>query len=120
MIRDKVLNYLYESGFVQFYTKKLMYREDINDLYEDYVQEVWLQLCEIDEDKWKDLYNRRPNQDEFYDVRNWTSVIIRNTVKSVTSAAYRKLKKQSTVAKQLNDGEWNYLSNVVPDTSAMF
>ena len=36
MIRDKVLKYLYESGFVQFYTKKLLYREDINDLYEDY------------------------------------------------------------------------------------
>ena len=40
MIRDKVLKYLYESGFVQFYTKKLLYREDINDLYEDYLQEV--------------------------------------------------------------------------------
>ena len=120
MIRDKVLNYLIESGFVKFYTRKLMYREDINELLEDYEQEVWLQLCEISEDKWIDLYNRRPNQDEFYDVRNWVSVIIRNTVKSTTSAAYRKLKKQSTVAQQMTEPEWKYLSNVVPDTMAMF
>ena len=82
MIRDKVLKYLYESGFVQFYTKKLLYREDINDLYEDYLQEVWLQICEIDEKKWEELYNRRTNQDEFYDIRNWLSVLIRNTVVS--------------------------------------
>ena len=120
MIRDKVLKYLYESGFVQFYTKKLLYREDINDLYEDYLQEVWLQICEIGEKKWKELYNKRPNQDEFYDIRNWLSVLIRNTVVSTTSAAFRKLKKQNTVAKQLNDNEWQYLENTVPDNQTMF
>ena len=120
MIRDKVLKYLYESGFVQFYTKKLLYREDINDLYEDYLQEVWLQICEIPEKKWKELYNKRPNQDEFYDIRNWLSVLIRNTVVSTTSSAFRKLKKQNTVAKQLNDNEWQYLENTVPDTMTMF
>ena len=120
MIRDKVLKYLYESGFVQFYTKKLLYREDINDLYEDYLQEVWLQICEIPEKKWKELYNKRPNQDEFYDIRNWLSVLIRNTVVSTTSAAYRKLKKQTTVSKQLTDGEWNYLANTVEDTMTIF
>ena len=120
MIRDKGLKYLYESGFVQFYTKKLLYREDINDLYEDYLQEVWLQICEISEKKWKELYNKRPNQDEFYDIRNWLSVLIRNTVVSTTSEAYRKLKKQTTVSKQLDDGEWNYLANTVEDTMTIF
>lgn len=120
MIRDKVLKYLYKSGFVQFYTKKLLYREDINDLYEDYLQEVWLQICEIPEKKWEELYNKRDNQDEFYDIRNWLSVLIRNTVVSTTSAAFRKLKKQNTVAKQMTDGEWNYLANTVPDNQTMF
>ena len=120
MYRDKVLKYLYESGFVQFYTKKLLYREDINDLYEDYLQEVWLQICEIPEKKWEELYNKRDNQDEFYDIRNFVSVVIRNTVISTTSAAFRKLKKQSTVSKQLDDGGWNYLANTVPDNQTMF
>ena len=120
MYRGKVLKYLYESGFVQFYTKKLLYREDINDLYEDYLQEVWLQICEIPEKKWEELYNKRDNQDEFYDIRNFVSVVIRNTVISTTSAAFRKLKKQSTVSKQLDDGGWNYLANTVPDNQTMF
>ena len=120
MIRDKVLKYLYESGFVQFYTKKLLYREDINDLYEDYLQEVWLQICEIPEKKWEEIMRNNTNQDQMYGVRNFVSVVIRNTVVSTTSAAFRKLKKQNTVAKQMTDGEWQYLSNVIPDTMTMF
>ena len=120
MIRDKVLKYLYESGFVQFYTKKLLYREDINDLYEDYLQEVWLQICEISEKKWEELMRNNTNPDQMYGVRNFVSVVIRNTVVSTTSAAFRKLKKQNTVAKQLTDGEWQYLENTVPDNQTMF
>ena len=120
MIRDKVLKYLYESGFVQFYTKKLLYREDINDLYEDYLQEVWLQICEIPEKKWKEIMRNNTNPDQMYGVRNFVSVVIRNTVISTTSAAFRKLKKQNTVSKQLNDGEWNYLANTVPDNQTIF
>lgn len=120
MIRDKVLKYLYESGFVQFYTKKLLYREDINDLYEDYLQEVWLQICEIPEKKWEEITRNNTNPDQMYGVRNFVSVVIRNTVISTTSSAYRKLKKQNTVAKQMTDGEWQYLSNVVPDTMTIF
>lgn len=119
-IRDKVLDYLIKSNFVTSYTKKLVYPSDKEDLQEDFIQEVWLQLCEISEEKWAELYNRRPNQDEFYDVRNWVSVIIRNTVRSTTSAAYRKLKKQATVAQIMTDGEWKFLANIVPDTNAIF
>ena len=120
MIRDKVLKYLYESGFVQFYTKKLLYREDINDLYEDYLQEVWLQICEIPEKKWEEIMRNNTNPDQMYGVRNFVSVVIRNTVVSTTSAAFRKLKKQNTVAKQMTDGEWNYLANTVQDNQTMF
>lgn len=120
MIREKVLKYLYDSGFVKFYTKKIMYPEDIEDLYNDYLQEVWFALCEVSEEKWQELYNKRPNQDEFYDIRNWCSVLIRNTVHSTTSAAYRKLKKQSTVAQNLNEEEWDFLKNTVPDTNTIF
>ena len=120
MIREKVLKYLYDSGFVKFYTKKLMYPEDIEDLYEDYLQEVWFALCEVPESKWLELYNRRPNQDEFYDIRNWVSVLIRNTVHSTTSSAYRKLKKQSTIADNLSDEEWDFLKNTIEDTNTIF
>lgn len=119
-MRDKVLGYLYDCGFVDNYVKKLMFASDINNLYEDYVQETWLALCEVKEEKWVELYNRRPNHDEYYDIRNWVSVLIRNTVCSTTSTAYRRLKKQSTVAKNLNTDEWKYLQNTVPEDLSVF
>ena len=120
MIREKVLKYLYDSNFVKYFVKKLMYPEDIEDLYEDFLQEVYFQLCEVPEEKWEELYNRRDNQDEFYDIRNWVSVLIRNTVRSTTSSAYRKLKKQSTVADNLSDDDWEILANTIPDTNPIF
>ena len=120
MIREKVLKYLYDCGYVKYYVKKLMYPEDIEDLYEDFLQEVYFQLCEVPEEKWEELYNRRDNQDEFYDIRNWVSVLIRNTVRSTTSSAYRKLKKQSTVAQNLNDDDWEILANTIPDNQTLF
>lgn len=120
MIRDEILKYLYDCGFVKYYVKRLLYPEDIEDLYEDYLQEVWFALCEVSEEKWNELYNRRPNQDPMYDVRNWVSVLIRNTVRSTTSSAYRKLKKQKTVAQNLSDDDWEILKNTIPDTNTMF
>lgn len=120
MIREKVLKYLYDCGYVKYYVKKLMYPEDIEDLYNDFLQEVWVALCEISEEKWQELYNKRPNLDEFYDVRNWVSVLIRNTIRSTTSSAYRKLKKQKTVADNLSDDDWEILANTIPDTNTIF
>ena len=120
MIRDKVLKYLIESNFVESYTKKLVYPSDKENLQDDFISEVWLQICEIPEKKWKEIMKNNTNSDQMYGVRNFVSVVIRNTVISTTSSAFRKLKKQNTVAKQMTDGEWQYLSNVVPDTMTIF
>lgn len=114
-MRDLVLDYLIRSGFVKYYVKKLMFPSDINDLFDDYVQEVWLQLCEVSEEKWESLYDKRPEQDDFYDIRNFVSVIIRNTVRSTTSAAYRKLKKPATVMDGLDSEQWKEIENTVED-----
>ena len=120
MLRDEIIDYLVKSGFVDNYTKKLVYPSDKNDLQEDFIQESWLQVLEIPECKWEEIMDSNKNKDRYYSVRNFVSVVVRNTVRSTTSAAYRKLKKQATVAQIMTDGEWNYLSNIVPDTNAMF
>ena len=119
-MRDIILDYLIKSNFVEAYTKKLVYPSDKADLQDDFISEVWLQICEIPEKKWEEIMRNNTNPDQMYGVRNFVSVVIRNTVISTTSSAYRKLKKQNTVAKQLNDSEWNYLANTVEDTMTMF
>ena len=119
-MRDIILDYLIKSNFVESYTKKLVYPSDKESLQDDFLQEVWLQICEIPEKKWKEIMKNNTNSDQMYGVRNFVSVVIRNTVVSTTSAAFRKLKKQRPVAKQLNDGEWQYLENTIPDNQTMF
>ena len=119
-MRDEIIDYLYKSGFVANYVKKLMFPSDIDDLYEDYLQETWLALLEVDEEKWTTLYKRRPDKDDFYDVRNYVSVVIRNTVKSTTSAAYRRLKRQGTVTRQLDSDEWKLMENTVEDDTDIY
>ena len=119
-MRDIILDYLIKSNFVESYTKKLVYPSDKADLQDDFLQEVWLQICEIPEKKWEEITRNNTNPDQMYGVRNFVSVVIRNTVISTTSAAFRKLKKQNTVAKQLDEKEWQYLENTVPDNQTMF
>ena len=119
-IRDNILDYLIKSNFVTSYTKKLVFPSDKESLQDDYISEVWLQLCEVPESKWQEIMNNNTNSDSMYGVRNFVSVIIRNTIRSTTSSAYRKLKKQSTVAQNLNEEEWDFLKNTIPDNQTIF
>lgn len=119
-MRDEILDYLIKSKFVESYTKKLVYPSDKDNLQDDYISEVWLQLCEIKDEKWQEIMNNNKNSDPMYGVRNFVSVIIKNTVRSTTSSAYRKLKKQSTVAQNLNEEEWDFLKNTIPDNQTIF
>ena len=119
-MRDEILDYLIKSKFVESYTKKLVYPSDKDNLQDDYISEVWLQLCEVKDEKWDEIMNNNKNSDRMYGVRNFVSVIIKNTVRSTTSSAYRKLKKQSTVAQNLNEEEWDFLKNTIPDNQTIF
>lgn len=119
-MRDEILDYLIKSKFVTSYTKKLVYPSDKDNLQDDYISEVWLQLCEVKDEKWQEIMNNNKNSDPMYGVRNFVSVIIKNTVRSTTSSAYRKLKKQSTVAQNLNDDDWEILANTIPDNQTIF
>lgn len=96
-----------------------MWQTDIDNLYEDYVQEVFLQICEVPVKKWEELMNNNDSEkhDRFYTIRNWVSMLVYNTVHSQTSTAYRRLKKQSTVMQNCTDDEWRYLANTIEDNS---
>ena len=119
-MRDEILDYLIKSKFVESYTKKLVYPSDKDNLQDDYIQETWLAILEVKDEKWQEIMNNNKNSDPMYGVRNFVSVIIKNTVRSTTSSAYRKLKKQSTVAQNLNEEEWDFLKNTIPDNQTLF
>lgn len=116
-IKDYVVNYLLESGFVNALVKKSIFSSDINDLYEDYVNEVWLAILEQKPSIWVKLYNtaKEKGTDLEYQARNYFSRVILNTCRSTSSNAYKKLKKHSTTELYRNNVQWEVMENTIPD-----
>lgn len=92
MNRNELLKYVYDIGLVQGYCRKLANSSDWN-IIEDIVQEIWLQICEVPEDKWAKLLGQGTKNDSFKAVRGYISGLIYRNVKSENSRVFNKLKK---------------------------
>ena len=118
-LREYALDYLYHSGFVAALVKKSLYNSLIDDYLEDYTQEVWMALLEQKDDVWEKLYKSaiEKGKDYEYELRNYVSRIIFNTVKSTSSNAYRKLIKHNATELQRNQCQWDVMSNSIADNT---
>lgn len=120
-LKEKAIKYLLESGFVNAYVKKLMFSTDIDNLYNDYLNEAWLAILELKPEKWQKLYNtaQEKNTDYYYQVRNYISVVIRNTVHSNSSNAYKKLKRHRTTEYTQDNEMWQFYANTIADDNGI-
>ena len=94
MNREEVLQYIFDIQFVQNYTRKLANSDDW-DIIEDIIQDIFLQLCEVSEEKWQNLLNQGTKNDSFKAVRGYVSGLVYRNVKSKNSKVYYHLKKHS-------------------------
>ena len=120
-LRQYALDYLYNSGFIAALVKKSLYCSLIDDYLEDMTQEVWLAILEQKDDLWLKLYNSaiEKGKDFEYELRNYFSRVVFNTVKSTSSNAYRKLIKHNTTELRRNETQWKVYSNSIPDTNGI-
>ena len=95
MNRDELLEYVYNLNLVPAYTRQLANSSDWN-IIEDITQEIWLQICEVPEEKWTKLLGQGTKKDSFKAVRGYISGLIYRNVKSVNSKVYNRLKKHQT------------------------
>lgn len=101
MNRDETINYILDTGFVEKYVTKLV------GYYEpDFIQDIWLQILEIPESKWKLLWTQ-PN---FSPIAFVSGLIYRN-IKSSSSPIYYKYKKRANHEHFKTDKEWSVLEN---------
>ncbi len=116
-IKDYVINYLINSGFIEALVKKLMFNSDIDYYYEDYVSEVWLAILEQKDNIWQKLYDSAQDKGTSleYEARNYFSRVIYNTVISDSSNAFRRLKKSSLTEKIQTPVQWEVYENTIPD-----
>lgn len=121
-LKEKAIKYLLESGFVSAYVKKLMFNTDIDNLYNDYLNEAWLAILEQKDDLWLKLYNSaiKKGKDFEYELRNYISVVIRNTVHSNSSNAYKKLKRHRTTEYTKDNDLWQFYANTIADEKDIY
>lgn len=113
-IRDEVLNYLLSTNLVDNYIKKIAFSNDYEQI-EDITQEIWLQICEVSEEKWEQLLNQGTEKDKFTKCRAFTSGLIHRNIRSKNSKVWYKLKKH-TEREILKDSEiWNGYINTIAD-----
>lgn len=88
MSRDEILKELHDTEFVEKYTREKLKQQEYLD---DYIQEVWLILCQLPEEKLQELYAQ---EGTINGVRRFAAGVICRTVASQTSDAYYRLVKR--------------------------
>ena len=109
MSREKILDELVKSCFIEWYTLQLMSKTSgfimqNDEEYQEYIQEIWLQICEIQEDKLIDLYTENK-------LKAYVSGLIHRNVKSNTSPAYTHIRKQNNKYIRKSDDDWEKYSD---------
>lgn len=105
LTKEQILNELYLCEFVEKYTREKLKQQEY---LEDYIQEVWLILCQIPEEKLQKLYTQ---ENTINGVRRFAAGVICRTVASQTSDAYYRLVKRDVrnlTRKIANDSKMKY------------
>lgn len=112
--RDDILNWLIYTGLVDNYIKKLEYADIPQETLEDEIQEVWLNICEIDQSKWDTLYIQGATA-----IKAYISGLIYRGIHSNSSRIYMKYKRPFNIFKHVSDETWDIYSetNIMQPTS---
>ena len=114
MSRDEILRYIYDLNFVENYAKKLANTDDWYQI-DDIISDLWLQICEIPEEKWDKLLSQGTKKDSFYAVRGFVSGLIYRNVKSKNSKLYYHLKKHWEKEMPISEVSANVLEDIADE-----
>lgn len=120
-IKDYVVDYLIKSNFIYCLVKKTMFHSDIDNLLDDFYQEVMIAVLEQKDELWLKLYDSaiEKGTDLEYEARNYFSRVVFNTVKSTSSNAYKKLKRHSLTEHIQTDVQWKIYANSIPENKTI-
>lgn len=113
-IRDEVLNYLISTHLVENYIKKIALSSDLEQ-FDDVCQEIWLQICEIPENKWVNLISQGSEKDKYTKCRAYITGLIYRNIRSNSSKLFHKLKKHKQFELLKDDLVWDKYRNEIPD-----
>lgn len=85
--RDSIIKWIYDTHIVEWYSTYLL-KKHIDDDLADKIQEIYLMICEIEQDKWDELFEQGQ-----YAISAYVTGIIHQQLWSSTSAIYYKYGK---------------------------
>lgn len=82
--RDDVLNWIYDIHIVEWYSTYLL-KKGIDDDLADKIQEIYLMLCEVPQEKWDKLF-----QQGKFAISSYVTGVVHQQLWSTTSKIYTK------------------------------
>lgn len=83
--RDVILKWICDIHVVEWYTTKLMQYPIENTEVQDKIQEIYLMLCEIPQEKWDGLYKQGR-----FAISGYVTGVIHQQIISANSLCYKK------------------------------
>lgn len=99
--RETVLTWIYNTNLVPWFATYILQRPYDDDLVQDFIGELYLIICEIKEEKWKDLYLQGK-----FAISGYVTGIIKQQLFSDTSTIYYKYYKHYNKQITMDEDFW--------------
>lgn len=83
--RDDIVQWIYDINIVEWYTTFLLRRKVTQCDVMDKIQDIYVEICKIPQERWDDLYEQGA-----YSISAYVTGIIHQQIVSDTSTVYRK------------------------------
>lgn len=99
--RDDIIKWLYDIKIVENKTTSILKKPADDEDVADLIQELYLILCEITQDKWDELYEQGD-----YIITAYVSSLIYQQLISDTSDIYYKYSRYKNTQKTMDESFW--------------
>lgn len=100
--REELIEYIINTNLVEWYTCKLFKKTVDNYYVQEYIQEIWVQILQLTDDKLRQLW-----QQGYPAVTAFISTIIRQNVISVNSPAYMHIRNHNDKLIHVDTDVWD-------------
>lgn len=100
--RNSILTWIYQTHIVEWYSTYILQKPYENDLVQDLIGELYLIICEINDEKWNDLY-----QQGKFAISGYVTGIIKQQLYSDSSKIYYKYFKNTNKEITMDEDFWN-------------
>lgn len=83
--RDVIVQWIYDIHVVEWYTTQLLHQSYNDTEVQDKIQEIYLMICEVSQEKWNELYKQGK-----YAISAYVTGIIHQQIVSDNSDVYKK------------------------------